>query len=113
MVTVSKSTSQAREQKENQMHRRLIGGLLGGLLLSACGQGDPGGKTDVYVGNRPDTVPSVPVDAAAGDDDAPAAPNAGCDEDAMTVNGCIINPPGPAQGGGTPVARQNPKTCTP
>ncbi len=98
------------------MHRRLIGGLLGGLLLAGCGSGTSGGKTDAYIGDRPDTSVTTPVDTAPTlYDTAPAGPDAGCDEDAMTVNGCIINPPG-TPGGGTVVARQNPaswQTCKP
>ena len=96
------------------MHKRLIGALLGGLLLAACGSGPGGGNPDVLVGYRPDTSIPIPADTAAAGDTAQAGPDAGCDEDAMTENSCIINPPGSAQGGGTAVARQNPvswQTC--
>ena len=84
--------------------------LLAGLLLAGCGSGkkaqvdapldhptpDAGAPDQSDVGTAPQLDGPSPVQEA----DA-----AGCDEDALGENYCIINSPG---GGGTIVTRQNP-----
>jgi hypothetical protein len=89
-----------------QVTRAILTGLLGGLLLGGCGSGGsatpadgpvapPAQLPDLGVVPQPDAGPTQPI----------GNPDAGCDEDAMGVNYCIINSPG---GGGTIVTRQNP-----
>jgi len=85
----------------SQVTRGILIGVLG-LLVGACGSG--GGSTPDARPFRPDAAPMAVVDADL--------PDAGCDDDVMGENYCIINPAGPAQGGGTVVARQNPVDFT-
>jgi len=104
-----------------QVRRRILAGLLCGLLLGGCGSskkqadGSVGQYLDAPVEQYPDTGPTPPPDVpVAGSCTQPdAGPGEGCDEDAMGVDYCIKNP-GTTVGGGTPVARQNPpnyQTC--
>ena len=92
-----------------QVMRGIVTSLLAGLLLAGCGSGkaqvdapvqppppDAGSTDQADVGTAPQ------VDAASPSQEPDAA---GCDEDALGENYCIINSPG---GGGTIVTRQNP-----
>ncbi|MGD0838084.1 MAG: hypothetical protein ABSB49_15705 [Polyangia bacterium] len=111
------------------MRTRWILGLpLGlGLLLMGCGSGTKGGPNDA--GSSPDVVgisrsPDTAIAPDAGDVTSQSQDAGGCSTAALPaptlcppdvgVNNAIINPCGAAQGGGTPVLRQNPaaySTC--
>jgi hypothetical protein len=89
-----------------QVTQRILTGLLGGLLLGGCGSG--GTHLDAPVPPSDSGVSASPdAPAAASCPQPDASLGANCDEDAMGVDYCIINP-GTTVGGGTPVARQNP-----
>jgi hypothetical protein len=86
-----------------QFIRGLLIGLLG-LGLGACGSSSTPSTPDA---RPPRTDTAVQPTPTGGID-------AGCDEDAVGENGCIINPADPSVGGGTVVTRQNPvpySTC--
>jgi hypothetical protein len=85
----------------SQVTQGILIGLLG-VFVGACGSG--GGSVPDARPSRPDAASVAVVDADLSD--------AGCDDDVMGENYCIINPPGPAQGGGTVVARQPPVDFT-
>ena len=104
-----------------QVRRRILAGLLCGLLLGGCGSGNKqvdgavqqnlDAPVQPYPDAGPTAQPDVPVAGSCTQPDA--GPGEGCDEDAMGVDYCIKNP-GTTVGGGTPVARQNPpnyQTC--
>jgi len=82
------------------VRRRLTSGfcacIMGALVLGGCsskGSVADSGTSDTSIA---DTAPSTPgIDA-------------GCDDSAAGISYCIINPPGPALGGGTVVTRLNP-----
>jgi hypothetical protein len=88
------------------MCRQAIHGLVLGLLLAGCSNGNSTGQQDSAPQPRPDTAPSQTQGA-----------DAGCDEDAKGPNACIINPGimvnGIPLGGGSKVMRQpvNPQLC--
>jgi len=92
------------------MRRQWIGGVLMALALAACGSSN-NTPPDTRPYSRPETNASAGVDTGISDTNIadagvqPNDPDAGCDEDAMGENYCIINSPG---GNGTTVARQNP-----
>jgi len=97
-----------------QVTQRILTALLGGLLLVGCGSS--GTSADARPPSPPSppdadvsTQPEVQVPVSCPEPDAGVAADCGEDE-----NSCIINPPGPAVGGGTIVTRQNPanyNTC--
>lgn len=81
-----------------QVTRGILIALLVGLL-GACGSGSNGSPIDTR--HPPKEVPPPPTDSDS--------PDAGCDEDAMGEDYCIINSPG---GNGSVVTRLNPGNYT-
>jgi hypothetical protein len=100
-----------RNQMRGQVTRRILTSLLAGLLLAGCGSGkkaqvdaplDHPPPPDAGATDQADVGTAPPADAVPLSQEPDAA---GCDEDALGENYCIINSPG---GGGTIVTRQNP-----
>jgi hypothetical protein len=98
-----------RNQMRGQVTRRVLTSLLAGLLLAGCGSGQA--QVDAPVQPQlPDAGSTWESDVGSASQADAAPPSqepdaAGCDEDALGENYCIINSPG---GGGTIVTRQNP-----